>query len=252
MKPRTGLYIVVLSALMMIAAASVAAAPVPVQPAAVDPFAQRLQHIEQASAAAASDKALDETARKLIIAEAQQNAAYQAWRRQFVQDSWEWHLLSTQLLMYVVLVIVGFGLYLTYVQFTRPLPARRRTAPANAVTTAAAAPPPAAPGVAPPAGAGAIAAADPQPPDHDAALPVHKLKIGLDGLELSSQIVGVIILGFSLAFFYCYVKDIYPVQQWGEKIEQAHPGKPADTSEKPAPKPPSSPPAQTGSAAGAA
>ncbi|MEO8053305.1 MAG: hypothetical protein ABI833_23130 [Acidobacteriota bacterium] len=40
-----------------------------------------------------------------------------------------------------------------------------------------------------------------------------KLKFGIEGFEVSSSILGVIILMISLAFFYCYLVYVYPIQE---------------------------------------
>lgn len=212
------------------------------------------------------------TARRMSLEHAQ-------WNQDFVRDSWEWHLLSTKILMSVVLSILGFGLLLTYFQLTTPplrrirsrrseqllreaisstppdagasIPAASTPPPPTAVTTtdpattstpAAAAidddatkanagaattgaqtlEPPNSPS--PPAGTANVQTPPPAadtsssgtgnaPSDTSEDALVTTLKIGLDGLEITSQITGVIILGLSLAFFYLYAKNVYPVQQ---------------------------------------
>ena len=40
-----------------------------------------------------------------------------------------------------------------------------------------------------------------------------KLKVGLDGLEVSSPVLGVVILVISLAFFYLYLIYVYPMNE---------------------------------------
>lgn len=120
--------------------------------------------------------------------------AYAKWLRQFARESWEWHLLSTKLLMAVVLGIVVFGLYVTYLQFTRELRKVRirvRTGPPATGQDGNTPPPPA------------------EPVDPVAS----KLKIGPEGLEVTSQVIGLLVLAFSLAFFYLYVKEVYPMQE---------------------------------------
>ena len=127
------------------------------------------------------------------------------WNQDFIQRSWEWHLFSTKILMTVVLVILSFGLVLTYIQFTRKPTRRRRSTP-----TAAA--------YARQATGGADDSRIPSPipatdsPEQDDGKAT-KFKISLEGIEVTSQITGVIILALSLAFFFLYARDIYPVQQ---------------------------------------
>lgn len=42
-----------------------------------------------------------------------------------------------------------------------------------------------------------------------------KIKIGLDGLEMSSSILGLLILGFSLGFFYLYLVHVFEIKELG-------------------------------------
>ena len=232
------------------------------------------------------------TARRMSLEHAQ-------WNQDFVRDSWEWHLLSTKILMGVVLSILGFGLLLTYFQLTTP-PLRRirstrseqllreaisATPPGTGASTPAASPPPpptavtttdpattsipaaaaineaatqangGAPttgaqilqppnGPSPPASPGTANVPSPPPAadtsssgtgnatsDTSEDALVTTLKIGLDGLEITSQITGVIILGLSLAFFYLYAKNVYPVQQ--ADLQQSSHSAPATRTESP-------------------
>jgi hypothetical protein len=41
------------------------------------------------------------------------------WRKDFNKRSWEWHLLSTKIIFTMVVGTVLFGLFLSYLQFTR-------------------------------------------------------------------------------------------------------------------------------------
>lgn len=104
------------------------------------------------------------------------------WQRDFYKQTWEWHLFSTKVLMVVVLVILGFGLFVTYVQFKREY-VDRATPTAGVVGE----PPP--------------------------STPSGSLKIGPSGLEITSQVIGLFVLAFSLGFFYLYVKEVYPMQE---------------------------------------
>jgi hypothetical protein len=117
--------------------------------------------------------------------------AYLAWQHEFAQRSWNWHFYSTILLFCIVLAIVGFGLRITYLQFNRDYGLQQIHRRTKEKGTAAAAD-----------GAGQQAVA-PQ---------ASTMKISAAGMELSSQIIGLFVLGFSLAFFYLYVKEVYPVQ----------------------------------------
>lgn len=107
-----------------------------------------------------------------------------AWQFDFAQRSWNWHFYSTILLFFIVLLIVGFGLRITYLQFQRDYGSR------------------------PVEGGGASGPTPPSP----AGAATSTMKLSTAGLELSSQIIGLFVLGFSLAFFYLYVKEVYPIQ----------------------------------------
>lgn len=144
-------------------------------------------------------------------------AAYVKWQREFARQSWDWHLFSTKLLMYVVLTIVGFGLLITYLQFTRD--GRRHiratrivgsVAP-NAPIAAAASMTATAITTGPPAAATAVVPAAEKPASETVS--ASTVKIGPGGLEITSQVIGLLVLGFSLAFFYLYVKVVYPMQE---------------------------------------
>jgi len=125
-------------------------------------------------------------------------ASHVKWQRQFARDSWDWHLYSTKLLLYVVMSIVAFGLLITYFQFTRDGRKVKRRLPRV-----------------PPAGDGGAATEDQQSSASLAreVLTPSSMKIGPAGLEVTSQVIGLLVLGFSLAFFYLYVKIVYPMQE---------------------------------------
>lgn len=118
------------------------------------------------------------------------------WKELFAERSFEWHLLSTKLLFGLVMGIVLFGLYITYVQFTRDYQSWSPT-PHHAVGSAPT-------GEHHPTEAQSEAAAA-------VPRPASSIKIGAGSLELSSQVIGLIVLAMSFAFFYLYVKTIYPM-----------------------------------------
>ena len=122
---------------------------------------------------------------KLAEEDAKDYAAHLKWQRKFYQESYAWHLFSTRLLMGVVLAIVGCGLWFTYIQFTR---STARAAPVHQ--------------------SGEVA-----PPQAEWSPTPTSVKIGPGGLEITSQVIGLLVLGFSLAFFYLYVRDVYPIQE---------------------------------------
>jgi hypothetical protein len=112
------------------------------------------------------------------------------WTEQFIQRSYEWHLFSTRLIFFLVIAIVVFGLYITYLQFNRDY---HDWTPAHRPIT--------------------LPAADKTTPDAEVlpSRPVSSIKVGAGGLELSSQVIGLIVLALSFGFFYLYVKEVYPM-----------------------------------------
>lgn len=159
------------------APASVAAsAPAPSRAAQID-FAAMA--VDSGGAAAAPGGGGSGVPPDVAAADLKDLAAHIAWQRQFAKDSWSWHLFSTKMLMFVVLSIVAFGLLITYIQFTRDGRSARRGK-----------------------------AASPLP-----APVASTLKLSAAGVEITSQVIGLLVLGFSLAFFYLYVKVVYPIQE---------------------------------------
>jgi len=125
-------------------------------------------------------------------------ASHVKWQRQFARDSWDWHLYSTKLLLYVVMSIVAFGLLITYLQFTRD--GRKVKRRLHRVTSAV--------------DGGAVTGEQQSSATLAPEIPTpSSMKIGPAGLEVTSQVIGLLVLGFSLAFFYLYVKIVYPMQE---------------------------------------
>lgn len=128
-----------------------------------------------------------------LKADLQDYARHLRWQREFARDSWNWHLGSTKLLMAVVLAIVAFGLFITYIQFTRDTTALTRAGAKRLVKAK-----------------NEKKGEEGTDDENDAR---STLKIGLDGLEITSQVIGLLVLALSLAFFYLYIKDVYPMQE---------------------------------------
>jgi len=143
----------------------------------------------------------------LLRQDLEQQAKHLQWQRDYERRGWEWHLLSTQLLFGVVIVIVLFGLYITYVQFRRDYSDWEDKTPAPRPGTQRREP-----GAAPPAAQPDTPAVPDQPPPR-APLGATTLKLSAAGLEVTSQIVGLIVLVLSLAFFFLYVKEVYPIRE---------------------------------------
>src|SRR5690606_8951175 len=205
-RPVAALPGLLLALALAFACAGTLAAPAPAPPSAdaaatagaPSPFADIAGQLEQDAAAAIAPSTL-------VRQDREDHAAYLRWQREFSRRSWEWHLHSTRLLMYVVLVIVAFGLFITYLQFTHDRRPRRRVA-------------------LPATGGGADRPASGADPGQEGdattgASPPSSLKLGPAGIEITSQVIGLLVLAFSLAFFYFYIKDVYPMQELGLKAQ---------------------------------
>jgi hypothetical protein len=114
-------------------------------------------------------------------------AEYARWQRAQTRAAFEWHALSTRIIFIMVVSIVAFGMFLTYVQFRRDHRLVRD-----------------------------VLGPDPMTPPDAGPAPLHAasstLKISATGVEISSQVIGLLLLAFSLAFFYLYLKNVYPIQ----------------------------------------
>jgi hypothetical protein len=130
----------------------------------------------------------------------------------------EWQRLSSQIIFAVVMALVLAGLYFSWLQFRED--ARRRAlfdrlrsrgrAPAVAVP-AAAARTPTAEGGATPDSALRADAGPPAAPDEERGQ--SHLKLSAQGIEVSSSVLGIVILVVSLGFFYLYLVHVYPITE---------------------------------------
>jgi hypothetical protein len=89
------------------------------------------------------------------------------------QRDFRWQHVSTIVIFIVVLLLVSSGIYFAYVQFHAGLKAK---------------------------------AQNPAAPEEKS-----DIEISMKGLRVSSSVLGVIILGISLAFFYLYLVYVYPI-----------------------------------------
>uniref|UniRef100_A0A7V4XT72 Lipoprotein n=1 Tax=Acidobacterium capsulatum TaxID=33075 RepID=A0A7V4XT72_9BACT len=129
--------------------------------------------------------------------DAELNYRIYAWHH--TRDVFEWQYWSgiVIFIVSVLLVIAGIVFAAWQLQYSMRLGSKRMEvmdAHAAALTAAAA------------AGDGAAAAAVANEPSDTT------LKISATGLEVHSATLGVIILAFSMGFFYMYLKYVYPIQ----------------------------------------
>lgn len=177
------LLVIAVAALALLFAGVAAAQPGKPPPADPVDYSALARKAEGATAPPASET--------IYAQDAKAYAEHMQWRRDYERRGWEWHLFSTKLLFGVVLAIVGFGLYITLLQFRRDYSEWK---PASNGT--------------PPAGTEPAEGAPPR------LLPsATTIKLSPAGLEMTSQIVGLLVLALSLAFFFLYVKDVYPMRE---------------------------------------
>ena len=94
-------------------------------------------------------------------------------------DVFEWQLFSARLIFVTVVLLVAFGIYFAAVQFHVGL--RRK--------------------------------ASPETGEKESTAPaVTKISASLEGVQVTSPVLGVIILVISLAFFYMYLVFVYPIE----------------------------------------
>lgn len=138
----------------------------------------------------------DESRFDIVKRQAALDAKQRAWTQEFQQRTFEWHLLSTRIIFGLVIFIVGFGLFITYLQFRRDYTDSSYHQTHREVLE--------------------VKPADGDPAPIAVSVPsksVTTMKLGPGGLELSSQIIGLAVLAFSLGFFYLYVKEVYPLNE---------------------------------------
>jgi hypothetical protein len=151
--------------------------------------------IKKAAQAPAGENAASAPADSLSDRDITLDYRERQWVQAFRQQSYEWHLFSTKVIFVLVVLIVGFGLFITYLQFSRDYTDASYQAKPVTPTEA-------------PAGDDAASPLAARP-----SRTVTSLKLGPGGLELSSQIIGLAVLAFSLGFFYLYVKNVYPINE---------------------------------------
>lgn len=130
-------------------------------------------------AQAVSLDAISEKADLNYAKEIQQDPDLQTrvWQEKFIQKSWEWHLLSTQIIFFVVLVVVGFGLVVSWLQFRSETSRKQK-------------------------GDGEEGAA-------------YDISASLQSVGIKSKTIGAVVLIFSGVFFFLYLSIVYPMTTLG-------------------------------------
>lgn len=115
----------------------------------------------------------------------QENFVYESERLRHRKWVFRFQLIATNISFVIVMVMVGFGLWFAYVQFSRAFP---KITPTTLKTTDL-----------------------PTPPQiRDTS--VTDIELSLARIKISSSILGVVILGLAMGFFYLYIRFVFPIQ----------------------------------------
>lgn len=129
-----------------------------------------LDPIEQASSAANSDMANEATSVG-PSQNADECASSCQWHEDFNQRSFEWHLLTTKIIFFLVIFIVLFGMFVSWRQFRHDTLHSKLTS---------------------------------NEPDYDVA-------VSLQNVRIKTKTIGVIVLLSSAGFFMMYLIYVYPM-----------------------------------------
>ena len=145
------------------------------------------QKFDLSRAAAGADKQFaDQQPAVSEAPSAEQEAAYRAWKGEFERRSWEWHLLSTKIIFFVVLIVVGFGLVVSWLQFRSDI--RPKMSSTSAGTTE----------------------------DAGGAAATYDVSASLQSVSVKSKTIGAVVLIFSGVFFFLYLSIVYPMTSVAE------------------------------------
>ncbi|HEY6814152.1 MAG TPA: hypothetical protein VI168_01310 [Croceibacterium sp.] len=120
-----------------------------------------------------------------------------AWQVQHYKKAWEWHHFTNQVIFWLVVGIVLFGMFTAWLQFRGDM---RRSGARKPTALAV-----------PPGEVGSNPAAPADDDPEDAADDRIRIIASLSQLEVRSKTIGVIILIASIVFFLLYLKYIYPM-----------------------------------------
>jgi hypothetical protein len=137
---------------------------------------------------------------------------YSAERITHRRDVLAWQLLAGKLIFFIVLLLVLAGLTFAYLQFRLAVTPAQRTLVISDMQRELVSQDKQTSGV---QTGGASATADDAVSERGSGteIPAADLEIGLQKIKVSSSILGVIILAFSMAFFYLYLVYVFPVRE---------------------------------------
>ena len=108
---------------------------------------------------------------------------YEIWIINYKKKIYEYQYFSGQILLFISITVLVCGLYFSYVQFSDRINSNRLNNHGSENLE-----------------------------NNDNDKSKTSLKIGAAGIEISSSIIGLLILCVSLAFFYLYIANIYPIE----------------------------------------
>jgi RsiW-degrading membrane proteinase PrsW (M82 family) len=109
---------------------------------------------------------------------------HEIWKIKFIERSFEWQFASSFFLFFMVIIIVSIGLWFSYIQFTKSLKKDNQDSENQDIKETT-------------------------------------IRIGQGEIEISSSVIGLIILTLSFAFFYLYITNVFPLQELGlTKVQQ--------------------------------
>ena len=103
---------------------------------------------------------------------------YGIWRLEFIKKSFEWQFFSGIIILLVVITLVFMGLYFSYIQFSKSI----------------------------------TRIGDDSGNQEDRNTTI---KVGAGEIQISSSVIGLIILALSFAFFYLYIDNVFPIKDLG-------------------------------------
>ena len=109
----------------------------------------------------------------------EENFTYESERLKHRKWVFRFQLIATNISFLIVVIMVGFGLRFAQIQFSREF---------------------------------TRFPSDIMPRDSSVPVPVTDIEISLARIKVSSSILGVIVLGLAMGFFYLYIRYVFPIQ----------------------------------------
>lgn len=121
---------------------------------------------------------------------AKSNNEYAVWQNDYTKRIFEHQNMYTVVIFIIVNMLVVSGLYFAWIQFSATLHLTRRLRATS------------------PLASDSSKGKDIEP----AQWTTQQLKVGPDGVAISSSFIGLIILGISMGFYLMYLKYVYPIR----------------------------------------